>query len=167
MTRRCNSRWGPLLALLVVWLALPMSGCGGCFQSAADRKQAEADAEMRRKEEERRNKEKPKPDFDISATLHVEPADPEKVITAAKPGHWVSVSRKAIANNFDFVGSLDADISEYVDGRAIPLALEQQPYLLLTTRNIVLPKGQQKYLDQTLFLPRSAQPLDRRHAEYA
>lgn len=154
MTRRFKLRSGALLALLLVWFALPMSGCGGCGQSAAERKQAEADAARKKKEEEeKKKKEKSKPDFEISM-LHVEPADPEETIAAAKPGHWLSGSRKAIANNFDFVGSLDAGVSVMIDNRAVPLALAQQPFLLQTTRNVVLPKGREKYLDETLFIPR-------------
>jgi hypothetical protein len=154
MIRRFHLRSGSLLALLLIGLALPMSGCGGCGKSDAD-KQAEAkQAEQKKKEDEKKKKEKPKPDFEVSL-LRVEPADPEKTVSEAKPGHWLSVSRKMIANNFDFVGSLEADVATNFDSRMTPLELERQPFVLASTRGAVLPKGQARYLDQTLFIPRS------------
>ena len=61
------------------------------------------------------------------------------------------------ANNFDFVGLLQADVAakSIADGNMAPLALDRQPFVLLSTRNAVLPKGQTKYVDQTLFIPHS------------
>jgi hypothetical protein len=146
-----------LALLLLIGMALPMSGCGGCGQSDADKEQAEAQkAEQQKKDDAKKKKEKPKPDFEVSM-LRVQPADPEQPIPAAKPGHWLSVTRKMTANNFDFVGSLQADVAakSSSDGNLAPLALDRQPFVLLSTRNAVLPKGQTKYLDQTLFIPHS------------
>ena len=144
-----------LALLLLIGAALPMSGCGGCGQSDADKEQAEAQkAEQQKKDDAKKKKEKPKPDFEVSM-LRVQPADPEQPIPAAKPGHWLSATRKMTANNFDFVGSLEADVATKPsgDGNLAPLALDRQPFVLLSTRNVVLPKGQTKYVDQTLFIP--------------
>jgi hypothetical protein len=157
MNRRFHPRSGGLLALLLISIALPMSGCGGCGQSDADKQQAEAQkAEQKKKDDEKKKKERPKPDFDV-ARLRVQPADSDKTpyLPAAKAGHWLSVSRKMTANNFDFVGSMLADVAMNVDNRMTPLELDQQPFSLSSIRNTVLPKGQTRYVDQTLFIPRS------------
>lgn len=155
MIGRFLPRSGGLTALLLLALVLPMSGCGGCGNSDSDQQTADAKkAEQKKKDDKKQKNEKPKPDFEISA-LRVAPADPEKPVPAAKPGHWLSASRKMVANNFDFVGSLEADVAENTDGRLTPLELERQPFVLSATRGVVLPKGLPKYTDETLFIPRT------------
>ncbi len=68
-----------------------------------------------------------------------------------KPGHWSSVVLETKANNFDFLGELEASVKQTDAGNAVDLL--QTPYQLQIVRRVVLPKGQPKRLEFPLFVP--------------
>ena len=58
-------------------MALPMSGCGGCGQSDADKEQAEAQkAEQKKKDDAKKRRRKSPSPISKSRMLRVQPADP-------------------------------------------------------------------------------------------
>ena len=145
-----------ILLLMLLAVALPMSGCGGCGSSADDPQEAKKKEEEKKK----KDKEKPKPDFEL-AKMYVGPADtdPNRPVQAAKPGHWVTINQMAMANHFDLVGRFDSAADVQTNGRLSSLLLEGQGYWLQFQRPAVLTKGQTRRLTETLFLPRiEAQP---------
>lgn len=153
--------------LVLALIALPLvSGCGGCrSQELPDKEQSELDKDK-----------KPKPDFELTSLVvlpstlddddeeQVEDMDEEDEFgklseydsmmalsrTAVKPGHWVQVRHRLRANNFDFVGDLNANV---LDRDLRSVKLERSPYRLVSTRPMSLPKEQQKYIDVPLFIP--------------
>ncbi len=68
-----------------------------------------------------------------------------------KPGHWSVGVLEAKANNFDFLGRLDAYVKQTAEGTAVDLP--RTPYQLQIARPAVLPKGQPKRLEFPLFVP--------------
>jgi hypothetical protein len=156
----------PLTALLgFMLLALP--GCSGCNSdpAAAQKKAAE---EKRKKEEElkKKKKEKKKPDFEITE-VRLRPGTGEVERTKEspgrqptfqiKPGHWVNAYQPMKTNNFDFVGQLEATV---LGADNQPLELDRTPFRLTTTRPAALPKGQQKFLDVTFFVPHTSKNVN-------
>ncbi len=140
---------GALLAAIApscaLMLALP--GCGGCSAKPAEKPAtAKADDKARGKP-----KAKPKADFS-QMRLTVVPGDPQDPLRTVKPYHWTAATLDAQANNFDFKGNLTVRASDR-DGQ--PLSVDGTPFYLAVNRPAVLPKGQKKQLDVTLFLPRT------------
>lgn len=140
------------LLWLLLWLCLTplVAGCRGC---ASDDGLTEEEREAKR--EELRNKEKPKKDFELLAFATqpgaLENAQRREVFL--KPGHWTSAVLETRANNFDFHGEL---ASEVADQQQQPVDLDQMPFRLSTTRPAIMPKGQRRFLEFSLFAPAEA-----------
>ena len=132
--------WG-----LAILFCIPIAGCGGCQGNRDQEKKDEKE-----KEKEKKTKEKPKRDFEIGRP-RIEPHDGTFVQNAVKPGHWVSVTQRMKANNFDFLGQLH---SATTDGRGKPVDLERTPFRMTSTRPAALPKGQSKQFELIYYLPR-------------
>jgi hypothetical protein len=134
----------------ILWLCLAPAivGCRGC--NTDDPLTAE---EREAKTQELKQKEKEKPDFEF-IKYAVQPGGTEGTEERAevylKPGHWTNATLRTRANNFDFRGEL---LSESLDQSARPVPLDEVPYQLRTTRPIILPKGQQRLLEFSIFTP--------------
>lgn len=137
-----------LLFLLASLVVLP--GCGSC--SSGPPKTAEELAEEAKKlkeEEAKKKKEEKKPDF-VFGRLTLQPGTRGAPSIFMKPGHWISAVQSAKANNFDFLGEMDAAI---VNQEGEPIDLDRTPFRISTARPAALVKGQEKYLDMTVFVP--------------
>ena len=133
-------------------LSILLPGCGGCGDDvqSPDKKTAEA-KQKADKEKADKAKEKPKPDFD-PMRLQILPGDRLDALRSVKPGHWSAATVQTRANNFDFKGRLSASTTS---STLRPLDIEGTPFYLMLQRPAVLPKGQIKQLELTLFVPRS------------
>lgn len=67
-----------------------------------------------------------------------------------KPGHWSSVWLEATANEADFRGRLDG---QWVDAAGAPLGYPPIQFRLRHDRPLILPKGQQRGVEQLMFAP--------------
>ncbi len=133
---------GLLVFLALVTLTLP--GCGGC------RKPTKADEAKKKKDEEaKKEKPKPKPDFE-RLELAAQPSERKNPLKAIKPGHWMAATIQTKANNFDFSGELD---TAPTDSQGNLLDLKRTPFRLTTSRPAMLPKGQDRRLEVSLFVP--------------
>jgi hypothetical protein len=134
----------------ILWLCLAPAvvGCRGC--STDDPLTAE---EREAKSQELKQKEKQKPDFEF-IKYAVQPGgtegDEARTEVYLKPGHWTSATLRSRANNFDFRGEL---LGEAHDQSARPVPLDEVPFHLRTTRPVILPKGQQRLLEFSIFTP--------------
>jgi hypothetical protein len=151
-TSNRRNRWPSAIWLLVLMLiALPMSGCGGCSDDPAEQQAAKDAAEKKKKEEEAKKKkeeEKKKADFDVGQPMIV-PFRAENPSRGVKPGHWQAVSQAMKTNNFDFIGEVDCELLlKTSDGREV-----LPPARIATSRPATLPKGQQRYLEIPFFVP--------------
>ena len=133
---------GRSLFLLILFAVLlgGLPGCSGCRRATDEEKKAA---------EEEKKKNKPKPNYEVKQPAP-QPSDSETALCWYKPGHWTSVTLDAKANNFDVVGQLQVSLADR-DGQEIPLL--GLPYSLVESRDVALPKGQQKVLHSTLFVP--------------
>ena len=140
-----------MLCYLVLLASLsPMiAGCSGC---RSDTPESESEEELLKKREELAKKEKPKPDFEYVAFStqpgSLETSDRREVFM--KPGHWTSAVLETRANNFDFKGELACDVA---DQQQQPVDLDQMPFRLRTSRPAIMPKGQRRFLEFSLFAP--------------
>lgn len=145
----------PFVVAWLMWLCLAplLVGCRGC--SSADPLTEE---EREAKREELKKKEKEKPPFEF-LQYAVQPGGAESVASDKnttraevyfKPGHWTNATLRSRANNFDFRGEL---LSEAVDQVGRPVPLDEVPFQLRTTRPVILPKGQQRMLEFSIFTP--------------
>ncbi len=136
---------GPKLATWVLALQLlTIAGCGGCSR------QDGGDAT----EDEQADKEKlKKVDFEFGE-LAVIPSDGNLTGNLAKPGHFVSVTVPALANNFDFRAELE---TMPVDQQGLPVAVPATRYIKTTSRPAALPKAQIKSLEGAYFVPRQTE----------
>lgn len=129
-----------LIALLV---SLGTIGCGQgddkSSREATDKSQADGALPDERKQ----------PDFSITRVT-LAPADEESYVFNIKPGHWVAATQQLQANNFDFVGHLEAAV---VDDKRRPIDLKNTRFRLTGTRPVALAKGQKKHVESTLFVP--------------
>jgi hypothetical protein len=161
-------------AILFVWLLLfPMAFFSpGCRWMSADEAKVEEESE---EDEEA----KPKSDFELQGLVvlpsTLEKDDDEEPLTTAdaefdlpedsiygsasslsrtavKPGHWVHVRHKLLANNFDFVGDLTA---RSLDRDMNSISLERSPFRVVSSRPMSLPKEQSKYVDVPLYVPKT------------
>jgi hypothetical protein len=140
-----------LLALLAI---APLPGCRGCSSSDSDDQQAEKEQDDKKKDEEaKKKKEKPKPDFEIEHAV-VEPFDPDRPLLGAKPGHLLPINQQMKTNNFDFVGEMTSELAMTTgagtDKQPLPAAVQ-----LNSSRPIALPKGQVRYPELPLLVPRT------------
>jgi len=143
LPRRCAVGW-------LVWLCLAPAvvGCRGC---RSDDPLTEEEREAKR--EELKKKEQEKPNFEF-LRFAVQPGGVEdkenRQQVFIKPGHWTNASLLSRANNFDFRGEL---LSETLDMTARPVPLDEVPFELRTTRPVILPKGQGRMLEFSVFAP--------------
>jgi hypothetical protein len=146
-----RSTHAALWLLLAALAFAPLSGCGGCSKNDSDDQQAEKDKADKKKEDEaKKKKEKPKPDFEIEHAI-VEPFDPDRPVLSAKPGHLLPINQQMKTNNFDFVGEMTGEIA-MTGPEKQPLAV---PVLLNSSRPIALPKGQVRFPELPLLVPRA------------
>ncbi len=145
--RSRSSIWWLALLLSAV---LAMPGCGGCSRDTTEDPEAIAKAAK----EELKKKDKPKPDFD-PVKLRILPQKTEEKDVAlrfVKPGHWTAGVEELKANNFDFQGTLAAEVR--ADAAGGPIELEHTANRVAITRPAPLAKGQQKFLELLFFVPR-------------
>ncbi len=155
--RQQRDRRGTHAALWLLLAALtlaPFSGCGGCSKSDSDDEQAEKDKADKKKEDDAtKKKEKPKLDFEIEHAI-VEPFDPDRPVLSAKPGHLLPINQQMKANNFDFVGEMTGEVS-MTTGTGPDKQQLLVPVLLNSSRPIALPKGQVRFPELPLLVPRA------------
>src|SRR5207237_4327287 len=97
-----------------------------------------------------KEEEKKKKDFEIGDPM-VEPFRAETPSRGVKPGHWMAISQSMKTNNFDFIGEMDCELAlKTLEGRPA-----QIPAHLITSRPAVLTKGQQRFLELPVFVPRT------------
>ncbi len=143
------------LWLLLTLLAIaPLPGCRGCSSNDSDDQQTEKEqAEKKKEDEAKKKKEKPKPDFEIEHAV-VEPFDPDRPLLGAKPGHLLPINQQMKTNNFDFVGEMTSELAMTTgagtDKQPLPAAVQ-----LNSSRPIALPKGQVRYPELPLLVPRT------------
>lgn len=139
------------LCLLGMLTILPgCGGCGGCSSATPKTpEQLAEEAKKQREEEAKKKKEEKKLDFTFGRPT-LQPGTRGLPSISIKPGHWASATQSAKANNFDFLGEMDAAI---VDPQGDPINLYRTPFRISTTRPAALVKGQEKYLDMTFFVP--------------
>ncbi len=138
-----------LLSLgLLMSLAMMLAGCGGCDK---DPKKPTTVEELEQAELERRKRlaEEKKPDFEF-LRLSTQPNNVTTIGNSFKPGHWTAATLEARANQFDFKGEL---VTEVVDKQGDPVNLEGLPFTVETSRPLILPEKQKKYLELTFFAP--------------
>ncbi len=164
-----------LLRLLVVhFLALAVlmvSGCGGCQQDNGKKTAAS------KKDDKQKKKKVRKPDFqnlDAAITPGIFPQLKDLVVdenetqeervrreekelrerlsrNKTKLGHWASASFPLIANNFNSDGQLSVFS---VDSLMKPVRVPGTDYFVSSSRPVSLPKGEWKFLESNVFLPR-------------
>ena len=155
-SRKPDRRWNRaafwlLLGLLAI---APLPGCRGCSSSDSDDQQAEKEqAEKKKEDEAKKKKEKPKPDFEIEHAV-VEPFDPDRPLLGAKPGHLLPINQQMKTNNFDFVGEMTSELAMTTGAGADKQPLPA-PVQLNSSRPIALPKGQVRYPELPLLVPRT------------
>ncbi len=137
---RTSLAWGLLCAVLLALLTVVMPGCGGC------RKSDEA-AEKKKKEDVAKQKKKKPVDVSDLETL---PSDDTDTRNFVKPGHMVTAWVGARANLEDLRAEFETSVA---NGSGRPIFIGNTRYHLVTSRPAVLPKGQQKYLETTYFIP--------------
>lgn len=94
-----------------------------------------------------------KPDFE-PIKLSILPQDVSSSdgnLRLIKPGHWSDAVLESKANNFDFIGEVDASVNQSAAGD--PIDLPRSPFQLQVVRPAILPKGQPKRLEFPLFVP--------------
>ena len=149
----------------VVWLraalALLLSVAPGCSNNntggnnqqnaGAAQEEAEADAEKKKKD-----------DYEIGpltpllsqSLIDTETDDP---IRLAKPGHWTATVQQMQANYDDFNGRT---VVAAVDSKTKdPLQLQYTGFALVSRREVVLAKNQPKWVQNELFIPDNAKPI--------
>lgn len=146
-----SNRRRPFILGWLVWLCLAPAvvGCRGCSTS-----DPLTEEEREAKREELKKKEQEKPPFEFLRFAvqpgGVEETQQKRPEVFIKPGHWTNATLRSRANNFDFRGEL---LSETLDMTARPVPLDEVPYQLRTTRPVILPKGQQRMLEFSVFMP--------------
>jgi len=106
-------------------------------------------AEKDEKGKDGKKKDAPKEPFTFGA-FSIRPSESNRIEAGIKPGHWTAAALEARANFADFRGELIADMH----GRnGAVVDLDGVPFRLQAARPVVLPKGQRKSLDVTLFDP--------------
>lgn len=105
------------------------------------------------KEEEgakKKEKEKPKKDFEIEERVFVQPRDLGLNQNFVKPGHWMTATQQAKANNFDFQAELESAATRR---NGEPIEVENTTFRITMSRPVSLPKGQNKQLETIYFAP--------------
>jgi len=144
------SRWTACIAMTVALVLLPgCSGCGKTKKTNASKKQTSLEDELKKRKAAQKKKKK-KPDFEIGQ-LRTLPSDSTALGNFVKPGHFVTAAVAARANHFDFRGRFN---TAAVDRQGRPVFVEGTKYHVTMTRAAALPKGQEKLLSSTFFMPR-------------
>ncbi|HEV2968357.1 MAG TPA: hypothetical protein VGY55_00110, partial [Pirellulales bacterium] len=149
---RCSHPGAAFWLLLFLLVIAPLPGCSGCTADSDTEQDAKLKSEKKKKEDEEKKKkeEEKKRDFEVSQP-YVEPFRADSPSLGVKPGHWFCISQAMKANNFDFVGEMDTELTlKSADAR-----VAQVPTQLITSRPVVLPKGQERFPELPVFVPRS------------
>jgi hypothetical protein len=152
-----RAKWSPLaiaaaLLLLILFGVITVGTMRGCF--FVDPQEAAKREEERKKNEDPEKKKKEQ--YDISFPI-VQPSEPETAIQAVKPGHWVTASQKMRANFDNFVG--DSRIS-IVNNQNQPYPIASTPFVVRSSRPVLLMKGRQKATETTIFVPTTDQAIN-------
>ena len=145
-------RWAAALCVLLLVSSMPGCQCtgagGGATGANAKKKKADEDKEKEKK--------KKLPNFEMGR-LRLQPTDEQQLQVYVKPGHWVSASVQARANNFDASGEL---ATATTDSGGQPKIIEGTSFQVGATRPVALAKGQAKPLEATWFIHGSSPFLD-------
>lgn len=133
------------LTLLATYASMLLVGCGRDAPQTAE----ELEAERLRQAEEMR--EEPKEPFEFPR-LNVRP-EYDEVGLPVKPGHWATAALEVVSNQEDFRGEL---LAEFVDGQGEQAALYPLPFVLQSSRPLVLPKEQTRLVETVWFVPAEA-----------
>lgn len=125
---------------------------------------AEEEAEKKKKEEEEEEKkkkgkkEKPKPDFEQKEIRTVPTEVTGKTArNGVKPGHPLTLGTTIVANNFDAQGELQVAVTDDIGE---PLDIDHTNYFIRSRRPASLPKGQPKFFESIIYVPRRLLPED-------
>jgi hypothetical protein len=138
------------VCLLLLFMLLCLSGCGGC------RKTPDAEeAEKQQAEEKAKKKEKEKAPFE-SKPVAVMPSG--RAAGLCKPGHWIGLVWPEVkANRGDFQGELHAEIVDPADQQKASLGVV--PFVLTNERPVALAKEQPKSLESCIWIPPRQRPF--------
>ncbi|RIK73534.1 MAG: hypothetical protein DCC67_17800 [Planctomycetota bacterium] len=151
-----------VLLLMLAWMTL--TGCGGCRPATpaerAAREQKEREVRARQ-EAERRAEEKKNQPFHFGQLTpllseNLVAAESGQPLSFVKPGHWTATVQPMRSNLADFEGRLTIAA---VDDRRTPLVLPHTPYRMVSSRPVVLAKGQTKRIESEMLVPGDAQKL--------
>jgi hypothetical protein len=148
-------KWSPwaLAAAALLVLLFSVIGVGmfrGCFTT--DPLQAAKEEDEKKKKEE----EKEKQDFEIKFPV-VQPAEPEAQVQFAKPGHWAMATQTMKSNYKDFVGDSRTTV---VSGKNVPYPVGNTPFVLRSSRPVLLTKGRPKSTESSFFVPQVDQAIN-------
>ncbi len=134
-----------LLVCLGLLVAVTLPGCGGCLNEDPIARKKKEEEQAKQKE-----KEKPKKDYEIEERVFVQPRDVGLNQNLVKPGHWMTATQQAKANNFDFQAELESAATRR---NAEPIDVENTAFRITMSRPVSLPKGQNKQLETLYFVP--------------
>lgn len=151
-----RQKWSPwaIAAATLLVLLFGVIGAGmlrGCFFNG---QQVAEDDEKKKKEDDEKKKKEEKPPVEILFPV-VQPAEPEAPISYVKPGHWATATQTMRANHKDFVG----DSHTVITNRRTPYPVPNTPFILRGSRPVLLPKGQPKATENTVYFPQADQNL--------
>lgn len=160
--QRVSPSVAPWQAVLIVFLAMLIPGCGGCWSSSSDEEakkkkedeELDADKELDKKKKKKKDEEKKK-DFEYLPTVTL----PEDEVTNNLPrnyvrrGHWVGTRQLLRANNFDYSAVFETRIT---DPSGEGFDVDQTSYTAVVSRPAKLPKGQDRPLESLLLIPRQS-----------
>lgn len=133
------------VVLLVAAALLVLPGCSGCQKDPLTAKKEKEEEEKKKK----KSKEKDLPNFEV-ARLVTNPDDPEESQNYVKPGHWITLTQQARANNFDYRAELELIT---VDSQGNRFDVDRTPYQIASSRPAALAKGQSRHLELTAYVP--------------
>ncbi len=137
---------GLLILVSSMLLLAAVPGCGGCRKSDDV---AKTEEEKKKEELEEKKRKAKKPEFEFR-NLETIPSEEGMNRSFVKPGHAVTGWMTALANYDDLRAEFETYVSD-VSNRPIPVGNTR--YHMVMSRPAVLPKGQEKYLESTFFIP--------------
>ncbi len=149
LRRRCPfTVLGWLLVVLSgTILMAATAGCSGCRKSDD---QAKTEEEKKKEEELAKKKAKAKkPPFKVG-DLETLPSEGTVNRNFVKPGHTVTAWVPAVSNDEDLRADFETSVT---DSSSRPIPVGDTRYHMVMSRPAVLPKGQEKYLESTFFIP--------------
>lgn len=136
--------WGSVLVLI-----LGITGCKGCLPDPLVQSDPNKATDIDEIEKKKKEKAKLKEDFEFQPAMVV-PGELSESRSFVKPGHWVTVRHQVKANHFDYQADL---FTRATDSMGEPLEIEHTPFHVSSSRPLQLPKGQDKVLETSYFVP--------------